>query len=48
MKTIEEVLKKLDEIIAWSKANQSPVGYFACTYRIMTAQVLKRNTAEKV
>lgn len=41
MKTIEEVLKKLDEIIAWSKANQSPAGYFACTYRIMTAQVLK-------
>lgn len=41
MKTIEEVLKKLDEIIAWSKANQSPVGYFVCTYRIMTAQVLK-------
>ncbi|OCK51955.1 hypothetical protein BA768_14650 [Chryseobacterium sp. CBo1] len=41
MKTIEEVLKKLDEIIVWSKANQSPVGYFACTYRIMTAQVLK-------
>lgn len=41
MGTIEEVLKKLDEIILWSKANQSPVGYFACTYRIMTAQVLK-------
>lgn len=41
MKTIEEVLKKLDEIILWSKENQSPVGYFACTYRIMTAQVLK-------
>lgn len=41
MKTIEEVLKKLDEIIIWSKTNQSPVGYFACTYRIMTAQVLK-------
>ncbi|MCX8525230.1 DUF5995 family protein [Chryseobacterium formosus] len=41
MKTIEEVLKKLDEIILWSKTNQSPVGYFACTYRIMTAQVLK-------
>ncbi|MDF2934313.1 MAG: hypothetical protein K0R36_3644 [Chryseobacterium sp.] len=41
MKTIEEVLKKLDEIIIWSKENQSPVGYFACTYRIMTAQVLK-------
>ncbi|MBB4806534.1 hypothetical protein HNP38_001830 [Chryseobacterium defluvii] len=41
MKTIEEVLKKLDEMIIWSKENKSPVGYFACTYRIMTAQVLK-------
>ncbi|MCW3162107.1 DUF5995 family protein [Chryseobacterium oryctis] len=41
MKTIEEVLKKLDEIIIWAKENKSPVGYFACTYRIMTAQVLK-------
>lgn len=41
MKTIQEVLKKLDEIIVWSTANKSPVGYFACTYRIMTAQVLK-------
>lgn len=41
MKTIEEVLKKLDEIIAWAKENQNPIGYFACTYRIMTAQVLK-------
>ena len=41
MKTIEEVLKKLDEIIIWSKENKSTVGYFACTYRIMTAQVLK-------
>ncbi|MCS3531030.1 DUF5995 family protein [Chryseobacterium sp. JUb7] len=41
MKTIEEVLTKLDEIILWSKQKQSPIGYFACTYRIMTAQVLK-------
>lgn len=41
MKTIEEVLKKLEEIINWAKENQSPVGYFACTYRIMTAQVLQ-------
>lgn len=41
MKTIEEVLKKLEEIINWAKENQSPAGYFACTYRIMTAQVLK-------
>lgn len=41
MKTIEEVLKKLDEIIIWAKANKSPIGYFACTYKMMTAQVLK-------
>ncbi|KFF13889.1 hypothetical protein IW15_00080 [Chryseobacterium soli] len=41
MKTIEEVLQKLDTIIIWCKENQSPAGYFACTYRIMTAQVLK-------
>lgn len=41
MKTIEEILTKIDEIIIWSKENKSPVGYFACTYRIMTAQVLK-------
>lgn len=41
MKAIEEVLKKLDEIILWCKENKSPAGYFACTYRIMTAQVLK-------
>lgn len=41
MKTIEEVLEKLDAIIIWCKENNSPAGYFACTYRIMTAQVLK-------
>lgn len=41
MKTIEEVLQKLDSIIIWCKENKSPAGYFACTYRIMTAQVLK-------
>ena len=41
MNTIEEVLIKLDEIIIWCKENKSPAGYFACTYRIMTAQVLK-------
>ncbi|WP_347219952.1 DUF5995 family protein [Chryseobacterium sp.] len=41
MKTIEEVLKELDKIIIWCKENKSPAGYFACTYRIMTAQVLK-------
>lgn len=41
MKTIEEVLIKLDEIILWSKENKSPLGYFACTYRATTAQVLR-------
>lgn len=41
MKTIEEVVEKLDEIIAWSIANKSPIGYFACTYRIMTLAVLE-------
>lgn len=41
MKTIEEVLKKLDEIIIWAKENKNPIGYFACTYKMMTAQVLK-------
>ncbi|WP_419494563.1 DUF5995 family protein [Chryseobacterium bernardetii] len=41
MKTIEDVLEKLDKIIIWCKKNKSPAGYFACTYRIMTAQVLK-------
>lgn len=41
MKTIEEVLTKLHEIIAWSIANKSPVGYFACTYKSMTIAVLE-------
>ena len=41
MKTIEEVIQKLDEIIAWSIANKSPIGYFACTYKSMTLAVLE-------
>ena len=41
MKTIEEVLEKIDQIILWSKENKSPIGYFASTYRLMTAEVLK-------
>lgn len=41
MKTIEEAIQKLDEIIAWSIANKSPIGYFACTYRSMTLAVLE-------
>jgi len=38
--TIEEVIQKLDGIIAWSTTNNSPLGYFACTYRSMTVAVL--------
>ena len=40
MKTIEEVIQKLDEIIDWSIKNKSPIGYFACTYRSMTVAIL--------
>lgn len=40
MKTIEEVIQKLDEIIEWSIKNKSAIGYFACTYRSMTIAVL--------
>lgn len=40
MKTIEEVITKLDEIIARSILENSPIGYFACTYRSMTVAVL--------
>lgn len=47
MKTIEEVLNKLDEIILWSKENKSPNGYFACTYRATTAQVLRNVQLKK-
>lgn len=39
--TIEEVIQHLDEMIIWSKANKSPVGYFASTYRSMTVAVLE-------
>lgn len=40
-KTIEEVILKLDEIIAWSIAEKSTIGYFACTYRSMTIAILE-------
>lgn len=40
-KTIEEVIQKLDEIIAWSIQNKSTMGYFACTYRTTTIAVLE-------
>ncbi|WP_304344704.1 DUF5995 family protein [Chryseobacterium koreense] len=47
MKTIEQVLEKLDEIIIWAKENKNPAGYFACTYRATTAQVLKEIQRKK-
>lgn len=47
MNTIEEVLDKLDEIIQWSMENKSPAGYFACTYRATTAQVLRNVELKK-
>ncbi len=47
MKTIEEVLNKLDEIILSSKENKSSNGYFACTYRATTAQVLRNVQLKK-
>ncbi len=39
MKTIDEVILKLDEIIVWAEKNQSPIGYFAALYRRMTIAV---------
>jgi len=38
-KTIDEVLERLDEIIALSSANNDPLGYFAYIYRRTTAQI---------
>ncbi len=37
--TIDSVLDKLDEIIVWSRATSSRLGYFAALYRKVTAQV---------
>ncbi|MBA5246816.1 hypothetical protein H1R16_08925 [Marnyiella aurantia] len=39
--SIEQVIQKLDAIIARCQKNKSPNGYFACTYRSMTLAVLK-------
>ncbi|MCC7465477.1 MAG: hypothetical protein IT261_04370 [Saprospiraceae bacterium] len=39
VKTIQEVLLKLEEIIAWARENESPVGYFAALYYRMTLAV---------
>ncbi|MEP6746334.1 MAG: DUF5995 family protein [Bacteroidota bacterium] len=37
--SIQEVIDNLDTIISWSKAQQSPIGYFATLYRRMTIAV---------
>jgi hypothetical protein len=34
-----EVIARLEQIIAWAKANESPVGYFAALYYKMTLAV---------
>jgi Family of unknown function (DUF5995) len=39
MKSISEVVSKLDEIVVWAETNQSPIGYFAALYRQMTLAV---------
>jgi hypothetical protein len=39
MQTIEDVITRLDQIIAWAEAKQSSMGYFASLYRRMTIAV---------
>lgn len=39
MKTIDEVINRLTEIVAWAEQKQSPMGYFASLYRAMTIAV---------
>src|SRR5690606_39506934 len=46
--SIEQVIQKLDAIIARCQKNKSPNGYFACTYRSMTLAVLKRSEERRV
>jgi len=43
--TIDEVIAQLDEIIAWSKANESRLGYFPALYRKVTINI-KEGIAE--
>lgn len=38
-RTIDEVIEQMDDIIAWAKAEQSRLGYFAALYRKVTVQV---------
>jgi hypothetical protein len=37
--TIDEVVERIDEIIAWSRREQSRIGYFAALYRGVTLRV---------
>jgi Family of unknown function (DUF5995) len=41
MNSINDVIQKLDEIIAWAEQNKSTTGYFAALYRRMTIAVKK-------
>jgi len=45
-KSIQEVISNLDELIAWSKLNQSRVSYFAVLYRRMTIAVQQGESFE--
>ena len=36
---IEDVISQLGEVIAWARANNSPVGYFPALYRSVTIRV---------
>lgn len=40
--TITEVVQHLDEILQWSRNNQSRLGYFAALYRAVTVNVKER------
>jgi len=39
MTTISDVLERLEGIIEWAKANNSPLGYFPVVYHLMTEAV---------
>lgn len=47
MKTIEEVLLRLNAVIEWSKANESPLGFFPVVYYRMTESV-RQGIADKI
>ena len=45
MKEIDDVVRRLDSIIAWARENRSPLGYFAALYRTVTVSVGEAITA---